>query len=631
MSKHADVKSRLRAVALSALAGIFLLTAAIPAAAGQVLPDERLPPGWNRLSALRGVLRPALPPAPADGDLVVGYPDPNQVLTITGTYQQHGRIIILNNGSLVLDSADFTLQGDIIIAQNGSMTVRKGTFTVVQTYAYQYQATLLGGGRMEFDSAEAGYNGQSWGVSLMDSSRLAVSGSKLRQGFTTVSLISAARAEYRDADFSSEFLAFDSCRLSLARCDTALIWLTFPQSSSASLSLPGTDTAIVHWSIGPGTPGVSGVLYQVTLDTVSSVMWGTFPLPGSQVTLTDSRVRASGLIIPGADSVHLAGLVDGLHHQDYLLPLADRQYRLINTYNQTWNLYPAASTRLVLESSIFGELLAMDSSTVDIRNSICDGSGGYVGGEAGSRLNLIQATVYTQLVSRDRSLVFAGYSNIHYQPVNATGASVMLLVFCNTEYDPVARDTSIMFVSDFTVPQDASVGSYVPITGTAQVLRGPQSPLQFGSYRMSYAPADSPQARHQIGSEHYLPVVGGLLETWDTNGLVPGGYLLTMTLKDDAGDSLEPAKDVFLDPAGVALEPGTAHSPCRPRWCPSPNPFRISARVHGREGDLFTVYDVSGRAVGRYRGSSIGSDLPAGVYFIGDGIGPARQKMLKVK
>lgn len=590
-----------------------------------------LPPGRGRTAAWRRAAAAPSGTALADSDLVVGYPDPNQILTITGPYQHQGRIIVVNNGTLMLDSADFLLRGDIIIAHRGSMKVRHGSFTLVQDYAYQYGATLLDGGSLEFDSALAGYGGQSWGVSLYDSSRMAVSGSGLRQGFTTVSLIGASQAEYRDADFSSEFLAFDSCRLSLARCDTAMIWLTFPQSSTASLVLPGTDTAISHWHLGPSTPGVSGLRYQVELDTVSSVLWGTFPLPGSQVVLTDSRVRATGLIIAGSDSVHLAGLVDGQHHQDYLLPLSDRQYRLVNTFNQTWNLYPAGSIRLVLESSIFGEILAMDSSTVDVLTSICDGGGGYVGAESRSRLNLLQTTAYTQLVSRDRSLVFAGYSNFQYQPVNATGASVVILVFCNTDYGPSARDTSILFISDFNVPQDAPAGSLVPITGTAQVLCGPHNPTGFGSYRMSFAPADSPQVHHPIGTEHTAPVVWGLLEAWDTGGLSSGPYLLVMTLMDGAGDSLAPAKVVYLDPAGVAGEPGPTPSASPHPWRARPNPFRRAASVAGMEGEAFTAYDVCGRVVGRYHGASIGADLPAGVYLIGVGGSAYRQKIIKMR
>ncbi len=47
-----------------------------------------------------------------------------------------------------------------------------------------------------------------------------------------------------------------------------------------------------------------------------------------------------------------------------------------------------------------------------------------------------------------------------------------------------------------------------------------------------------------------------------------------------------------------------------------PNPFTSFATVPGQEGERFSLYDVSGRKVGTYRGDRIGEGLRAGVYFL---------------
>jgi len=47
-----------------------------------------------------------------------------------------------------------------------------------------------------------------------------------------------------------------------------------------------------------------------------------------------------------------------------------------------------------------------------------------------------------------------------------------------------------------------------------------------------------------------------------------------------------------------------------------PNPFTSFASVLGHEADRFTLYDISGRRVGTYRGDRIGADVPPGVYFV---------------
>lgn len=58
-----------------------------------------------------------------------------------------------------------------------------------------------------------------------------------------------------------------------------------------------------------------------------------------------------------------------------------------------------------------------------------------------------------------------------------------------------------------------------------------------------------------------------------------------------------------------------------------PNPFASFAVVPGHEGEKFTLYDVSGRKVGVYKGDRIGVGLSAGIYFLkpqGGGSKPLR-------
>jgi len=48
----------------------------------------------------------------------------------------------------------------------------------------------------------------------------------------------------------------------------------------------------------------------------------------------------------------------------------------------------------------------------------------------------------------------------------------------------------------------------------------------------------------------------------------------------------------------------------------APNPFTSFATVPDHSSDRFTLYDVSGRRVGVYKGDRIGEGLRAGVYFM---------------
>jgi hypothetical protein len=55
-----------------------------------------------------------------------------------------------------------------------------------------------------------------------------------------------------------------------------------------------------------------------------------------------------------------------------------------------------------------------------------------------------------------------------------------------------------------------------------------------------------------------------------------------------------------------------------------PNPFTSFAILPGHEAERFTLYDISGKRVGVYRGDRIGEGLAPGVYFLRPSAGNAR-------
>jgi hypothetical protein len=63
-----------------------------------------------------------------------------------------------------------------------------------------------------------------------------------------------------------------------------------------------------------------------------------------------------------------------------------------------------------------------------------------------------------------------------------------------------------------------------------------------------------------------------------------------------------------------------------------PNPFTSFAAVPGHEAERFSLYDVSGRKKGVFRGDRIGSGLSAGVYFLRPQEGNAKPvRVVKVR
>ena len=68
-------------------------------------------------------------------------------------------------------------------------------------------------------------------------------------------------------------------------------------------------------------------------------------------------------------------------------------------------------------------------------------------------------------------------------------------------------------------------------------------------------------------------------------------------------------------PSGVA-EDATRPPVSRLPFSVSPNPFTSFAQVPGHEREAVSLYDVSGRKVGTFKGDRVGEGLPAGIYFL---------------
>jgi hypothetical protein len=331
-----------------------------------------------------------------------------------------------------------------------------------------------------------------------------------------------------------------------------LSWFFFPSLSVVQLTFPEGDT-VLNFYVDSTLSNVHGIGYHVELDSCTNCMWAAIPLRGSDATIDSSTLRVTGIMFDGSDTFTVSGLVNGLHYDDYTLPVNDRIYHLINSSVQTWNLYPDDTVNVSLSSSIFGELCAYGNSNVTIMNAYCDGSGGHL--EASNNAFLLTgfSSIFADIITKNRGMCVVGYCAMPSGNIWVTSASIMILV--NTQFpdDPLVSDTAIVFVAAVSGPANAATDDTVAVQGSAWIDRGPYQPVDFGFYRMSYRPVGN-SAWIPFGDSNTVEVRRSTLEYWSTVGLAPGNYEVRLVLKDNVGDSVECSKVITLRVTGIEEE-----------------------------------------------------------------------------
>jgi hypothetical protein len=97
--------------------------------------------------------------------------------------------------------------------------------------------------------------------------------------------------------------------------------------------------------------------------------------------------------------------------------------------------------------------------------------------------------------------------------------------------------------------------------------------------------------------------------------------LVVADLDGDGKNELACATDGYVHVlsfqySGVENLQASRLTPYTLRLTATPNPFTSFTTLPGHEAERFTLYDISGRRVGVYRGDRIGEGLRAGVYFV---------------
>ncbi len=562
----------------------------------------------------------------AAGDLVVGFPNPNEIREINTDIDVEGNVLIVNNGVLRMNGARLRVQGSVHVFNGGKLEVLGGTLVFVQDYLYQYGLTAMNTSAIWLNNSVVQCGGFNISCGVADTAALRIDGSSFSGGIMTTTLADHASVEAAGSQRVGELLFFDSATGSFSGCDGLLTWLTLPAGSTLDATTPGAQV-LGSWHFPDSARQHAGYDYRVAYSGCTNLLWGLMLEPGCTATLRDSDLLAVGAMFRGSGAGLVSGLVNNAIPRSYTYPAQDRDVQFEDCAVQVWNLYALDNYQLSVRSCIIGEVLAMGSSDVVLQSTICDGTGGYAGARDQATMLFIQSQITSPVIARDQAQLTLLHSSLQSHTPHAADNGVIALFHSSFPALPTVEAGAAAVVMGLDDPAQAETERDVALFGTVRFIGGSELPIHFISFWFDAVREDNPDdvlftAGPSI-RERYRDTLG----IWDTRGHVPGNHLLRLHMRISTGDTISL-------PSVVRLVEGTVDTRSLPaafrlQLAAWPNPLRgrqtLTLRVQTASPGgtaVLTMTDLLGRPVLRrpVKDAAVQvlrtDELPAGSYLL---------------
>ena len=471
----------------------------------------------------------------ASDTLFIGIP-PLDSLIITGNYTHNGPIMVLGNGILRFKNANATIVGDLYVWGDHAMVTSDSSYLYFpQQYFYQRSLVIAGKGRVVYNNTTLDHSGLSHNLVLTDSARIELANVK-NIGFTTCGMSKKSEIDINGINQAGEFVITDQAHLNFNHAKTILLWYQVPDNAIFHYSFP-TGDSVNSYILNHVTPGISGIDYNVRVDSSTDVMWALMPSTGSDVSISNSKIRSIGLWFIGHDTIPVSGLVDNSVYTTFTANLPDRILQLTNSSVQTWSLYPMDTVHLDITGCILGEIGSESHCTVITTDAFVDGSGGYWWSTDNTFMAGINCMAVNAVRSSRNSIFIFGYSSLNQGEISALDNSILMIVQSQLSELPVLYDGSCIWYSMIAGPSSAFADTNVAIRGSAWIDKTPTSLLMdFAWYQMFWQKSED-SIWHPVGGKQYSEKRDEILADWDTHGLEPGSYYLKLVLTDNTPDS----------------------------------------------------------------------------------------------
>lgn len=308
-------------------------------------------------------------------------------IEITRSTVCQGDLFIAKGGRLKITAPRFVLRGNLCV-QDATLEVEGTALSIPQRFNHQRGMVLAGRARLLLRNAYVA-TGVPIGLAMRDTSELSVDTVEFAGGLTC-EVQEGCRVSLRKATAPGEFIIAPGGKVAVEETVHVLLWFALGPEAKDGLS----------WPAGAEVKDFS--FRQVRVRDSKNVLWGIISAPGSACSVENSNLLACGFLLTGESQVVFRDLRNKRELDDEVI---DRRIRFVRSTVGAWNFYPSQKTRLVVERCTFGEIIAFQEARAEVRDSICDGSGGYVAAHNRSELRLVRCRISCLVVAREDATV----------------------------------------------------------------------------------------------------------------------------------------------------------------------------------------------------------------------------------
>ncbi len=369
-------------------------------------------------------------------------------------------------------SATLTVEGSVFLYGRARLTIWDAYLTFASPYSDAQFLEVAANGSVILKDVDLTSGGHDWSARISQNGNLTVLGTAFGS-WCVASFNGSAQGYFASSRIDADLQPSGSARLVVVDSAGPHLWLSFPNGSAGTLTLPAADVE-TNWSF-PVAGSVSGVPQSIRLVRSWPGLFAVALTPGSRVAIENS----SGVdlaFLPTQSTFAIQGLRFGLQPN---LTVADSQFdlRLVNVSVASWSFYAVAS-QVTISDSRLGEVMGWSGSRIALTHCNLTDAGGYYAVFDTSQLSIEGSWVASPVVAYDLSRVLLENST-----VDAPGDQSVLAVAdgaisaINVTLDPgsrygVAGNGTVSLVSLLLVVPERGT---VPVPGARVVVRAAAS------------------------------------------------------------------------------------------------------------------------------------------------------------